>query len=326
MEGVKRKYWWVSHSKTHKHQINGSHIWSPKTDKNGHSLHSFDNMTRVNSGDIVFSYANQQIKFIGVAAGGVYSSNRPKEYKDDWNNEGFQVPVSFYKLSNPLSIKLLKINNVNLLATLLPDKYSPLRKDGDRLKGEQSYLSEVSEEFSVELINLISKSEIDSILSNHVSPKDQEEIRQREEKDAEPLSGNELIDRINNKRNKVSGKQKKKRTSDDNRFKHPSYDRCQYVKKYAYERANGFCELCAKLAPFKSNTDYGERPYLDSHHIEWLANGGPDTIENSVALCPNCHMKMHHNVNKDELGKDIKKLNELYKFRSNEDEVRYDKQ
>jgi len=37
-------------------------------------------------------------------------------------------------------------------------------------------------------------------------------------------------------------------------------------------------------------------------------------------------MKMHHNVNKDELGKDIKKLNELYKFHSNEDEVRYNKQ
>ena len=34
-------------------------------------------------------------------------------------------------------------------------------------------------------------------------------------------------------------------------------------------------------------------PYLETHHIEWLCNGGADTIENTVALCPNCHKKMH---------------------------------
>ncbi|WP_223111555.1 HNH endonuclease [Billgrantia pellis] len=27
--------------------------------------------------------------------------------------------------------------------------------------------------------------------------------------------------------------------------------------------------------------------------MEWLAKGGEDTIENTVALCPNCHRKMH---------------------------------
>ncbi|MSR17052.1 MAG: HNH endonuclease, partial [Methylococcaceae bacterium] len=39
-------------------------------------------------------------------------------------------------------------------------------------------------------------------------------------------------------------------------------------------------------------TKEGE-PYLESHHIEWLANGGADSIENTTALCPNCHRKMH---------------------------------
>ncbi|WP_296863638.1 HNH endonuclease [Thermosyntropha sp.] len=28
-------------------------------------------------------------------------------------------------------------------------------------------------------------------------------------------------------------------------------------------------------------------------HIEWLSRGGTDTIDNTVALCPNCHRKMH---------------------------------
>jgi len=55
-------------------------------------------------------------------------------------------------------------------------------------------------------------------------------------------------------------------------------------------RANGFCQLCEEPAPFK---DKKGEPFLESHHIVWLSKGGDDTIENTVALCPNCHRKMH---------------------------------
>ncbi|WP_408869546.1 HNH endonuclease [Commensalibacter communis] len=34
-------------------------------------------------------------------------------------------------------------------------------------------------------------------------------------------------------------------------------------------------------------------PYLETHHIQWLSRGGSDKLENMVALCPNCHKKMH---------------------------------
>ncbi|MGJ7459351.1 HNH endonuclease [Halomonas sp. RA08-2] len=67
------------------------------------------------------------------------------------------------------------------------------------------------------------------------------------------------------------------------------YSRSPYVAEYAKRRAKGVCELCQQPSPFKTN----KGPYLESHHIEWLARGGEDTIENTVALCPNCHRKMH---------------------------------
>lgn len=35
------------------------------------------------------------------------------------------------------------------------------------------------------------------------------------------------------------------------------------------------------------------KPYLESHHIIWLAAGGADSVDNTIALCPNCHRKMH---------------------------------
>ncbi|MDK2823803.1 MAG: 5-methylcytosine-specific restriction enzyme [Clostridia bacterium] len=69
-----------------------------------------------------------------------------------------------------------------------------------------------------------------------------------------------------------------------------TYERNAYVSEYAKRRANGICQLCEKEAPFK-NKD-GE-PYLETHHIEWLSRGGTDTLDNTVALCPNCHRKMH---------------------------------
>ena len=58
----------------------------------------------------------------------------------------------------------------------------------------------------------------------------------------------------------------------------------------ALGRAKGICQLCAKPAPFADI--YGE-PFLEVHHVGWLANGGNDNIDNAVGLCPNCHRKMH---------------------------------
>jgi 5-methylcytosine-specific restriction protein A len=69
-----------------------------------------------------------------------------------------------------------------------------------------------------------------------------------------------------------------------------SYERSLYVAELAKRRANGICQLCEKNAAFK---DRSGNPYLETHHIMWLSKGGPDTILNTVALCPNCHRKMH---------------------------------
>lgn len=68
------------------------------------------------------------------------------------------------------------------------------------------------------------------------------------------------------------------------------YARNEYVVEYAKRLANGVCQLCEQVAPFK---DKKGKPYLETHHIVWLARGGEDTIYNTVALCPNCHKRMH---------------------------------
>lgn len=79
------------------------------------------------------------------------------------------------------------------------------------------------------------------------------------------------------------------------------YERNIYVSEYTKIRANGICDLCEKVAPF--STKYN-KPYLETHHVKWLSKGGTDTLDNTVALCPNCHRKMH--ILK--LNEDIEKL------------------
>ena len=67
------------------------------------------------------------------------------------------------------------------------------------------------------------------------------------------------------------------------------YARNPFVAELAKRRAAGVCDLCGKDAPFKNK--WG--PYLEAHHVKPLAEGGADSIENVVALCPNCHRKIH---------------------------------
>ncbi len=63
-----------------------------------------------------------------------------------------------------------------------------------------------------------------------------------------------------------------------------------YVAEFTKRRAGGICQLCGHKAPFSTKKD---EPYLENHHITSLTKGGEDSIYNCVALCPNCHMKMH---------------------------------
>ncbi|RKT44370.1 HNH endonuclease [Thiocapsa rosea] len=57
------------------------------------------------------------------------------------------------------------------------------------------------------------------------------------------------------------------------------------------QNAAGYCESCRSKAPFHRSSDGS--PYLEIHHRIPLAEGGDDTVDNSVALCPNCHRKAH---------------------------------
>src|SRR5471032_1538499 len=57
-------------------------------------------------------------------------------------------------------------------------------------------------------------------------------------------------------------------------------------------QSNGVCHDCNREAPFKKKAD--GCPFLEVHHIITLADGGEDSVENAIAICPNCHRKRHY--------------------------------
>lgn len=74
------------------------------------------------------------------------------------------------------------------------------------------------------------------------------------------------------------------------------------VIAWVLEQAIGFCEACGDKAPFQR--DDGE-PYLEVHHVRPLAEGGPDTVDNAVACCPNCHRHLHHGSGREKFRQSL---------------------
>lgn len=66
------------------------------------------------------------------------------------------------------------------------------------------------------------------------------------------------------------------------------------VKAFVLKRAGGRCESCTNPAIFKTSLGLD---YLETHHMKPLAQGGSDRVENTVAVCANCHRALHYAFN-----------------------------
>lgn len=77
-----------------------------------------------------------------------------------------------------------------------------------------------------------------------------------------------------------------------------SFSRDPKVVAWILRNSNGICESCNEPAPFtKPDGDF----YLEVHHLRRLADGGSDTITNAVAVCPNCHRRLHYANDRNEV-------------------------
>lgn len=142
-------YWWVNHKQTFKHEIEGGYLWSPKFKSNGDRNYFYDTMADAAIGDVVLSYANGKIAYFGIVVEEASTSIKPAEFGaagDDWNNEGWLLPISWQKITPAIKPKLIWAE----IQHLFPQKYSPLNKQGGGNQG--CYLAEISEQIFLSLL------------------------------------------------------------------------------------------------------------------------------------------------------------------------------
>jgi putative restriction endonuclease len=163
------RYWWVNHKRTHKEELDGEFLWSPKRTQGGTDSESSRNMTKIMPGDVVFAYscAGGTLRAIGVALGRAREAPNPFEFGSargaSGGPRGWQVTVRFAEFSQHWQPK----DHAFELASLLPEKHSPLRAGGEA--NPAVYLASVPQKLAAALRRLAGV-EIDTLV---------EEIRQR---------------------------------------------------------------------------------------------------------------------------------------------------
>jgi hypothetical protein len=135
------RYWWVNHKQTARQEVERQYLWSPKTSSNGARNQFYDNMRLATPGDLVLSYANQVVRYVGRIAEFAFTAPKPTEFGSTgsyWQNEGWLLPVFWTELDPPVRPKSM----IDILGPLLPKKYSPIRPmTGDGNQGV--YLAEI---------------------------------------------------------------------------------------------------------------------------------------------------------------------------------------
>jgi putative restriction endonuclease len=137
------QYWWVNHKQTWRHEVEGQYLWSPKVKSNGAQSEFYNNMRRASPGDLVLSYANAQIRYVGRVAEFAFAAPKPEEFGiigSNWSQDGWLLPVYWTRFAPPIRPKAV----IDRLRPLLPARYSPLNSaTGDGHQG--AYLTRISE-------------------------------------------------------------------------------------------------------------------------------------------------------------------------------------
>lgn len=145
-------FWWVNNKQTYAHEIGGNYLWSPTERSDGGRNEFYENMKRLRPGDVVFAFAGGEIKAIGVCSAPAILAPKPGEFGaagNAWGSEGWRVPVEFTPLSSPIRPK----DHMDVLAPTLPEKYSPIRPDGNGNQG--AYLAAVPLGMAEVLVDLL---------------------------------------------------------------------------------------------------------------------------------------------------------------------------
>lgn len=179
--------------------------------------------------------------------------------------------------SGKKSVNLIKIQNLQRLDNLLSTQVLVKKSDGTPLKRRTRAggWSEVEEVKELPITMSQTEEQFEKNLREEIE-------KSKQSSDSERAERLELANKFPDKFQLIS----------------VGYRRNPDVIVETLLRANGKCERCNRDAPFIRKSD--GTPYLEVHHRISLNDGGEDSVENAVALCPNCHREVHFGLESEQ--------------------------
>jgi len=277
-------YFFVFQNKTFNEEQRGGFLWAPQRGKAGQRVSHHETMKCVKQGDIIIHSCNKKIVAISRAKTDVYEAEIPRELKNQWDSEGWRIDTEYINFTETI----VNSNYKEDLLRIQPKTKAPFNRLGRGNTGYLFFANQELYEFIITKIVEVQKTENDMkkvkellylTSQQKVSKNELEEQMNFEGFKAKRLSQKQLVEHA--MKVKPNRYQKSETTV---------YYRSPYIKELVKQFAEGKCQLCHKDAPF---FDRDNKPYLEEHHVKRLADGGTDTIDNVVAICPNFHRKVH---------------------------------
>lgn len=146
-------FWWVNHSKSYKKELSGGYIWCPQVHAGDVQRVPWLNVAKVRPGDVIFSYAEQHVRAVGVARTHAFTTAAKPGYAEmGWGQEGWEVSIQWEQLPTGFSVKPY----IDVVRPFLAAKHAPLKNNGD---AQLAYLSSISDEFGTWLLHNVGVNE-----------------------------------------------------------------------------------------------------------------------------------------------------------------------
>ncbi len=159
------QFWWVNQGGIYKREVEGEYLWAPKKDKAGNSRFYWDNVRLARKGDIVFNYADGEIRAISHVVGEAVDSDSAEE-SDPWQKSGSRVELECHILKNPIQLSAIG----KPLAEMSEGKYQVINKN---YEPNQGYLFRLSEEAVRTIISHLKEEDMpEKLLSILPDPQD----------------------------------------------------------------------------------------------------------------------------------------------------------
>jgi putative restriction endonuclease len=122
------RFWWVNQKQTHRQEIGGGYLWSPKRRSDATRNQFYENMKVVAPGDVVFCYWGTAVRAQGIVRSFGYDAPKPDEFGEagrNWSEVGYRADVEYTVLVSPVRPR----DEWMRVQPLLPIKYSPLHRE-----------------------------------------------------------------------------------------------------------------------------------------------------------------------------------------------------